>query len=66
MALVICAISWWMMLFEANVSFPQIENSLPEKSLSAPPASATIKAPAAISHGLSLSSQKPSIRPHAT
>src|SRR6266542_2424698 len=33
-----------MMPFEANISSRQIENSLPEKLLSLPPASATIKA----------------------
>ena len=63
--LVISAISLWMMPLDAKVWLPQIEKRLPEKSLSMPPASVTIKEPAAVSHGLSLSSQKPSMRPQA-
>jgi hypothetical protein len=55
-----------MIPFEASVSLPEMENSLPEKLLSVPPASATIKAPAAISQGLSFNSQKPSSLPLAT
>src|SRR5262249_14020447 len=45
---------------EARVSLPQIENLFPARSLNLPPASSTIRAPAAVSHGRSFSSQNPS------
>src|SRR5271157_5574372 len=52
--------------FDASVSRESSSNGEPSKRLILPPASSTMSAPAAVSHGLRLNSQKPSKRPQAT
>src|SRR3981081_447722 len=52
--------------FEAIVSRLLSSKGEPSKRLTCPPASSTIRTPAAVSHGFRLNSQKPSNRPAAT
>ena len=58
-------ISLWIFPLEARMSAPNKSNWLPFVSVTSPPASFIMSAPAAISHGFKLNSQYPSKRPHA-
>ncbi len=56
----------WTKPFDAKTSSPRRLKGFPIRSETRPPASSTSSEPAALSHGFSFNSQKPSKRPAAT